>query len=115
MKRKYLMPVLLVFFIGSIGGCAAFQTKDPVKAGLYSVKEEWLSIREYAIGENLQGRLSDAQLNEFKIKDSEFIKMYDLTVMLYLSSTTGVDFDSNIKTLRNFLLDARRNYYKGGQ
>jgi hypothetical protein len=88
--------------------------KDPVRAGLYTMKQEWTAVREYVIRENLLGRLSEDELVMFQAKDKEFAGLYDVALNFYLSGTSGPGFDSALRTLRNMIIDARHKYMEGG-
>lgn len=115
MKRKSLVLLITLVLAFSFMGCAALQIKDPVKTGLYAIKQEWVSVREYMIMGNLNGTITDKQLDEFQNLDVQFSALYEFTVNMYISGTEGVDFDTNLHELRNLLLKAREKYYKGGK
>ena len=115
MEKNYrrVLAVLVVFtFLAGMMACIGLQIKDPVKAGLYATKQEWLSVREYVIKEYLDGRMSDQQVQDFRQKDNQFTQIYNLTLML---KNIGTDnqalFGDNLNQLRNMLLDVRRKYY----
>lgn len=110
-KYSKLIPLLALLVFVSIA-CTSIQIKDPVRVGLYTMQESWLTIREYVILENLSGRLSDDALNSFKAKDDKFQRYYNLAVYLYLKDDDPNKLESSINTLRDMLLDARRTYYK---
>ena len=114
MKRKSLVLLITLVLALSFMSCASLQ-KDPVKIGLYALKQEFVSVREYMIMGNLTGTITDEQLNEFQKMDTQFSSLYEFTVNLYISGTEGVNFEANLKELRNLLLKAREKYYKGGK
>lgn len=111
MKKYKIIPLLALLVFVSIA-CAGIQIKDPVKVGLYTIKESWIEIRSYVIKENLNGRLSNEALDNFKTKDNKFQQYYDLAVYLYLKDEQPDKLDSAINTLRDMLLEARRTHYK---
>lgn len=110
-KYNKLIPLLVLLIFVSIA-CIGIQIKDPVRVGLYTMQESWLSIREFVILENLSGRLSNEALDNFKAKDDRFQRYYNLAVYLYLKGDDPNKLDSAINTLRDMLLEARRTYYK---
>jgi len=112
MNRKRWQFVGLFLAIALVAGCTTFNVKDPVAAGLYATKEEWVAVREHVIAENAYGRLSDADLESFRVKDRTFEASYKLAVALRGSGSPV--FDSEMKTLRELLLEARRKYYPAG-
>lgn len=111
MKKHRLIPLFVILILVSVA-CAGIQIKDPVRVGLYTMKESWIEIRTYVIKENLNGRLSNEALDSFKTKDNKFQQYYDLAVYLYLKDEQPDKLDSAINTLRDMLLEARRTYYK---
>jgi hypothetical protein len=88
------------------------QTKDPMRSSLYAIKSEWLAIREYVIIENLEGRITDVQLEKFRAIDYKFQSVYDLARDMYLEKE---NINMHLQTLKNLLLQARREFYRGGQ
>ena len=115
MEKNYrrVLAVLIAFtLMAGIMACVGLQVKDPVKAGLYAIKQEWLSVREYVIKEYLDGRMSDQQVQDFRKKDNQFTQVYNLTLMLQnIGTDNQVLLESNLNQLRSFLLEARRKYY----
>jgi hypothetical protein len=95
-----------------IAGCATFNVRDPVGVGLYTIKSEWVAIREHVIIENHYGRLSDKDRDAFREEDEEFSLVYSLA--LKLRGSGGPVFEENLRTMRRMLLDARRKYYPLG-
>lgn len=110
--RKFVPVVLLAVFLFS--ACSTIDIKDPVKTGLYAIKEEWVAIREYMVRENLLGRLSDEKLNEFKSKDFEFTRMYNLAESIRKVNPYSPEMDKALQNLKWLLIEARQKYYKGG-
>lgn len=106
--------IVILFLVALISGCTTIDVKDPVKASLYTMKQEWTAIREYVMRENLLGRLSDEELNLFKVKDAEFSRTYGVALDLYLMDTQSPSLELTLKTLRNLLIDARHKYMEGG-
>lgn len=112
-KRAVVVLVAFTLFAGMMA-CAGLQIKDPLKTALYTIKQEWLAVREYVVGEYLQGRMTDQQVQDFRQRDNEFTRLYELTLLL---RNTGADnqvlLEGNLTKLRNLLLEARRRYYPG--
>lgn len=112
MFRRVLLAMVMVTLVMGMTACPGLQVKDPVKAGLFTLKSEWLSIREYVVKEYLEGRLTDQQVQDFRQKDNQFTQIYNLSLII---RNTGIDnqalLDSNLNQLRDMLLDARRRYY----
>lgn len=79
---------------------------------MYAIKSEWLAIREYVIIENLEGRITDVQLEKFRAIDYKFQSVYDLARDMYLEKE---NINMHLQTLKNLLLQARREFYRGGQ
>lgn len=113
--RWMLLALVLVI---ALAGCAGMQVKDPVKAGFYTVKEEWLAVREHVIREHEAGRLSDHEYNIFRVKDDQFSLAYNLAKDAYVTLSGGGNdlgiYNTQMKTLRDMLLEARRKYYPVG-
>lgn len=110
--RKAVPIILLVVFL--VSACSTINIKDPVKTGLYAIKEEWVAIREYMIRENLLGRVSNEKLDEFKAKDLEFTRMYNLAESIRKVDPYSADMDKAIQDLKWLLIEARQKYYPGG-
>lgn len=114
MFRRVLMVMVAFTLIAGVMACNGLLIKDPVKAGLFTIKSEWVSVREYVIKEYLDGRITDQQVQDFRQKDNQFTQIYNLTLMLQNIGTDNQTLlDSNINSLKNLLLDARRKYYPG--
>lgn len=117
--KRYLSPsrklvLLLMGIIMVLGACAGMQVKDPVKASLYTVKEEFMAIREYVVKQNLAGKLSDAEWQEYKKLDNRFTALYGSTLLIYKVGTdNGALVSGNVNKLRDLLLDARQKFYPG--
>ncbi len=106
---------LLVAIILILGACGGMQVKDPVKASLYTIKEEFMAVREYAVKQNLAGRLSSAQWEDYRALDNKFSALYGSTLLIY---KVGVASDNvlvsrNLQQLQNLLLDIRQKFYPG--
>lgn len=112
MFRKILMAMVVFTLVAGMMACTGLQIKDPVRVGLFTIKSEWLSVREYVIKEYLDGRMTDQQVQDFRQKDNKFIQIYNLTLTLKnIGTDNQVLLDNNLNQLRNLLLDARRKYY----
>lgn len=111
--RIILLIALLPLFISCVG--QSIQQEDPIKAALYTAKESWISIREHVINNYINGDITEETYNEFKGLDSQFQKYYDAAHFLYLQGKENSgEFDKNMDSIRDILLDARKKYYKGG-
>jgi uncharacterized protein YcfL len=106
--RKYTAYIVIAAFLI---GCAGVAIKNPTRFGLYSLKSEWLAVREFVITEHEMGRITIVDLMEFKKQDDKFSEIYNVTYTLYIYD--NVVSDANIRTLRNMLLEARRKYRLG--
>jgi hypothetical protein len=114
MRKKLLYALVLLPLLAL--ACATITIKDPAKAALYGAKSEWTAIREYVIRESYSGRMSDAQVADFRRLDDRFSLVYNIALSSYLG---GVDnqalFAQNMDQLRDALLEARRKFLPGGE
>lgn len=108
-----IIIVLLAFMFLNSSCYKLTKDQDPVLTGLYVIKHEWMAIREYVITKNIQGNLSNEDLEKFKATDAMFKNLYDVSVLLAIRNDTGSGIlELNIKEMRNMVLKAREKFYK---
>ena len=117
-SRKGLCFLIGTFFIlatfgGWGAGCATVTIKDPAKASLYIVKEEFMAVREYVVREYVAKKISEEQWQEYKKLDDKFFKTYSTALYLRKIGIDNVAIGQNMDALRNILLDARQKFYPG--
>lgn len=112
MKRQVIG---LFLFASLVAGCAGIigQVNDPGKAALYTMNQEWLTVREYVIRGSYASppQFSDAQVRDFRAMDDKFSLYYKLALAVYLSGTDNqAVLTKDLNQLRDLLLEARRKY-----
>lgn len=113
MKTKKSLVLLFAIITMMLGACTLSQIqKDPARVILYSLKQEWIGIREYVITN--QTKFSQEDFSKFHNMDTTFQNTYDIAVMLYLSphGQTDPKLDINIEKIKNLILKARAQFYK---
>ena len=111
-SRKRLCFLVGIFLLlGAWGGCVTVPIKDPTKASLYIVKEEFMAVREYAVRQYIAKSLSEDQWQEYKKLDDKFFKTYSTALYLRKIGTDNGAIGSNMNQLRDILLDARQKFY----
>jgi len=112
-SRTIIAVLITLTLVSGLMACVSWPVKDPVKTGLYAIKTEWVSIREYVIKEYLDGRMTDQEVQDFRQKDNQFTQIYNLTLLLAQSGTDNEALLSDkLDQLKNLLLEMRRKYYK---
>ena len=115
MNQKRFRAALTLFVVMGVvlimGACATVTIKDPVKASLYIVKEEFMAVREYVVREYVAKKISEDQWQEYKRLDDKFFKTYSTALYLRKIGTDNGAIGSNMNQLRDILLDARQRFY----
>ena len=115
MNQKRFRAALTLFVVMGVvlimGACATVNIKDPAKASLYIVKEEFMAVREYVVREYVAKKISEEQWQEYKKLDDKFFKTYSTALYLRKIGTDNGAIGSNIVQLRDILLDARQRFY----
>ena len=111
-KRLYVYLILLSVLMSA---CATLDISntDPTRTALYATKQSWVEIRTYVISKNVEGKITDEQLIEFKKTDDSFTLYYNLAIDLYLKQQSGSqDYNYALDVLKKLILEAREKYYK---
>lgn len=112
LRKIHVYMILLSVLISA---CATLDVSniDSVRTTLYATKQSWVEIRSYVISKNVEGKITDEQLVEFKKTDDSFSLYYNLAIDLYLKQQSGSqDYNYALDVLKKLILEAREKYYK---